>query len=239
MLAAPRMHHPGRYKCHINVWRGPTHLIKTMHNSSVSWNVRWQYEYLLSFFTNLCDHNKNFAYLVKGLNCQLILKNHTIFRSSGVNIVDRHRVFGSIFGSESSIECSLATAMQKLPNRLGKFAKNAKMLQNSYLCFTGVGQQKLLFLWGTSFKAPILFLEAKKITKKFCCHRFFTLPSAMTRASSNCYQTGRLKSKSVSQQNTTLTAQCCSLLLGLIEMKILRILPSYRSKLRTTNPMLD
>ena len=134
-------------------------------------NVAGSLETLRLVLDKLYEHGSAFGYNV--IKCHLITKPefvqkaNKVFSGLDVDVIEGHRVLGSVIGSDESCNDFLKEKSVNYSNMLEKLAKHSKVSpQNVYKSFTNGLQHKLTFIARTTPNADSLLREAEKIIDK-------------------------------------------------------------------------
>ena len=117
------------------------------------------------------------------IKCHLITKpeffqkTNKVFLGLDVNVIEGHRVLGSVIDSDERCKDFLKESSVNCSNMLEKLAKHSKVSpQNVYKSFTNGLQHKLTFIARTTQKADSLLREAAKIIDKNPMHSMLNHP---------------------------------------------------------------
>ena len=119
-------------------------------------------------YDKLQQHGPHYGYKV--IKCHLVTKKEHMnlakktFENLDVDIIEGHRVLGSVIGTEAKSNEFLTEKLNKYTNLLHKLQKHAKKSpQNVYKALTNAVQQKLKFISRTTPNSSRLLVESEKI----------------------------------------------------------------------------
>ena len=133
-------------------------------------NAAGSLESLKELYNCLCEHGPAFGYKV--IKCHLIIKPNKrenaekMFASNDVDIIEGHRVLGSVIGSENECQKFMNEKKDEYTKLLNKLSEHGKTSpQSVYKSFTNGVQHKLTFISRTTPNCESLFEETEKIIK--------------------------------------------------------------------------